>query len=159
MSQAAQSTLPCKGTKSASPSNFSHGTPTSRFEQFLCEDANQLEMAKITKIPLPRPRKNSKRTDPAAQLRPQQASANMHIYDFFTWLMNRSLNTPEQLTTTSTLGLPSSSNGTGSTLFTRPNASGRGRTPTIHKTCTYQHASISSPGFSCLLLLWHVLSC
>mmetsp|Transcript_45111 Transcript_45111/g.134703 ORF Transcript_45111/g.134703 Transcript_45111/m.134703 type:complete len:284 (+) Transcript_45111:1154-2005(+) len=51
------------------------------------------------------------------------------------WLTNRSRNTPEQLTTTSTRGRPSSSSGMTSSLFTRPSASGTGRMPTIIITC------------------------
>mmetsp|Transcript_27247 Transcript_27247/g.59505 ORF Transcript_27247/g.59505 Transcript_27247/m.59505 type:complete len:226 (-) Transcript_27247:3093-3770(-) len=53
----------------------------------------------------------------------------------FIWFTNRSRKTPEQFTTTSMRGRPSSSRGMSSSLFTRPRASGMGRTPTIHITC------------------------
>mmetsp|Transcript_16829 Transcript_16829/g.55049 ORF Transcript_16829/g.55049 Transcript_16829/m.55049 type:complete len:203 (-) Transcript_16829:3067-3675(-) len=53
----------------------------------------------------------------------------------FIWLMKRSRKTPEQLTTTSMRGRPSSSRGMSSSLLTRPRASGFGRTPTMSITC------------------------
>mmetsp|Transcript_27653 Transcript_27653/g.70481 ORF Transcript_27653/g.70481 Transcript_27653/m.70481 type:complete len:274 (+) Transcript_27653:1441-2262(+) len=53
----------------------------------------------------------------------------------FIWLMKRSRKTPEQVTTTSMRGRPSSSSGIGSIWLTRPRESGSGRTPTIHSTC------------------------
>jgi len=49
--------------------------------------------------------------------------------------MNRSLNTPEQLTTTSILGLPNSFKGINSSLLILPTESGFGFTPTNHKIC------------------------
>merc|ERR1719486_1388466 len=52
----------------------------------------------------------------------------------FIWLTKRSRNTPEQFTTTSTRGRPSSSRGIISSLFTRPRASDTGITPTISMT-------------------------
>mmetsp|Transcript_3234 Transcript_3234/g.7519 ORF Transcript_3234/g.7519 Transcript_3234/m.7519 type:complete len:339 (+) Transcript_3234:936-1952(+) len=53
----------------------------------------------------------------------------------FIWFTNRSRNTPEQFTTTSMRGRPSSSRLMSSSLLTRPRASGMGRTPTISITC------------------------
>mmetsp|Transcript_722 Transcript_722/g.2427 ORF Transcript_722/g.2427 Transcript_722/m.2427 type:complete len:341 (+) Transcript_722:887-1909(+) len=52
----------------------------------------------------------------------------------FIWLMKRSRNTPEHVTTTSMRGRPSSSTGMSSSLFTRPRLSGTGRTPTRDMT-------------------------
>mmetsp|Transcript_21243 Transcript_21243/g.42409 ORF Transcript_21243/g.42409 Transcript_21243/m.42409 type:complete len:251 (+) Transcript_21243:920-1672(+) len=52
----------------------------------------------------------------------------------FIWLMKRSRKTPEQETTTSILGRPSSSRGMSSTLLTRPMESGTGRTPARART-------------------------
>ena len=49
--------------------------------------------------------------------------------------MNKSLKTPEQLTTTSILGLPNSSSGNNSNLFILPTESGFGFTPTNHSIC------------------------
>mmetsp|Transcript_2728 Transcript_2728/g.2883 ORF Transcript_2728/g.2883 Transcript_2728/m.2883 type:complete len:208 (+) Transcript_2728:1052-1675(+) len=48
--------------------------------------------------------------------------------------MNKSRNTPEHVTTTSTRGLPSFSSGISSSLFTRPIESGTGRTPSNMRT-------------------------
>jgi hypothetical protein len=59
-----------------------------------------------------------------------------------TWLTKRSRKTPEQLTTTSTRGRPSSERGITSSLFTRPRASGTGRTPTIIITWVHQEQSL-----------------
>mmetsp|Transcript_9378 Transcript_9378/g.32626 ORF Transcript_9378/g.32626 Transcript_9378/m.32626 type:complete len:202 (-) Transcript_9378:2428-3033(-) len=53
----------------------------------------------------------------------------------FIWFTNRSRKTPEQFTTTSMRGRPSSSSGMSSSLLTRPRASGCGLTPTISITC------------------------
>ena len=53
----------------------------------------------------------------------------------FIWLMKRSRKTPEQETTTSMRGRPSSSRGMSSSLFTRPIESATGLTPARHSTC------------------------
>mmetsp|Transcript_22440 Transcript_22440/g.45044 ORF Transcript_22440/g.45044 Transcript_22440/m.45044 type:complete len:283 (+) Transcript_22440:1411-2259(+) len=53
----------------------------------------------------------------------------------FIWLMKRSLKTPEQETTVSIRGRPSSSRGIRRSLFTRPMLSAMGSTPTSHMAC------------------------